>query len=239
MGRKYMNHFVELVLCIVPLLSFSQENNLEQPYFISSRTGERHVSLSNDWQLTHSEESITNTSDLDNKEYLKVTEPTSVQMAYYKDGKLPNPYEHMNSEEYLWIEKQIWYYQKDFTPFANQRQKYAFMTFEGLDYFLRIWLNGNLLGSHKGMFGGPSLEVSDYLKYGEPNRLIVEVKSGNYNQWEEKVIEEIFMPGQNPTNCAFDHADKLGLVVTEAEKGLLLSVDLDSKEIQLYNGINN
>ncbi len=32
------------------------------------------------------------------------------------------------------------------------------------------------------------------------------------------------LPGRNPTNCAFDPNGKLGLVVTEAEKGLLLSL---------------
>jgi gluconolactonase len=32
------------------------------------------------------------------------------------------------------------------------------------------------------------------------------------------------LPGANPTNCAFDPSGRLGLVVTEAEKGLLLSL---------------
>jgi gluconolactonase len=32
------------------------------------------------------------------------------------------------------------------------------------------------------------------------------------------------LPGQNPTNAAFDPSGKLGLVVTEAERGLLLSL---------------
>ena len=32
------------------------------------------------------------------------------------------------------------------------------------------------------------------------------------------------LPGRNPTNCAFDPAGKLGLVVTEAEQGQLLSL---------------
>jgi gluconolactonase len=32
------------------------------------------------------------------------------------------------------------------------------------------------------------------------------------------------LPGNNPTNCAFDPAGRLGLVVTEAERGMLLSL---------------
>jgi gluconolactonase len=38
-------------------------------------------------------------------------------------------------------------------------------------------------------------------------------------------ITRVFdVPGVNPTNCAFDPSGQLGLVVTEAEKGLLLSL---------------
>lgn len=41
---------------------------------------------------------------------------------------------------------------------------------------------------------------------------------------EGKYQRDIHLPGQNPTNCTFDPSGQLGLVVTEAEKGLLLSV---------------
>jgi gluconolactonase len=38
-------------------------------------------------------------------------------------------------------------------------------------------------------------------------------------------IARVFdLPGANPTNCTFDSSDRLGLVVTKAEKGLLLSL---------------
>lgn len=39
-----------------------------------------------------------------------------------------------------------------------------------------------------------------------------------------KVIGQIPLPGQNPTNCAFDPGRRLGLVVTEAGKGNLLHI---------------
>lgn len=38
------------------------------------------------------------------------------------------------------------------------------------------------------------------------------------------IIGRHMLPGKNPTNCAFDPNGKLGLVVTEAERGLLLSL---------------
>jgi gluconolactonase len=44
------------------------------------------------------------------------------------------------------------------------------------------------------------------------------------------------LPGNNPTNCAFDPSGRLGLVVTEAEKGLLLSLPQLGTGLPLFDG---
>lgn len=49
-----------------------------------------------------------------------------------------------------------------------------------------------------------------------------------------KIIEEISIEGKRPTNCAFDPSGKLGLVVTEAEKGTLLSIKIGKKGAKLF-----
>lgn len=49
-------------------------------------------------------------------------------------------------------------------------------------------------------------------------------------------INAIDLPGMNPTNCAFDPTGKLGLVVTESEKGLLLSFPEFSAGSRLFLG---
>ncbi|MBD2702575.1 SMP-30/gluconolactonase/LRE family protein [Spirosoma sp. BT702] len=41
---------------------------------------------------------------------------------------------------------------------------------------------------------------------------------------EGSFIRDIKLPGQNPSNCTFDPSGKLGLIVTETERGELLSV---------------
>lgn len=40
-------------------------------------------------------------------------------------------------------------------------------------------------------------------------------------------VRDIHLPGQNPTNCIFDPSGRLGLVVTETERGELLSVVME------------
>ena len=41
-----------------------------------------------------------------------------------------------------------------------------------------------------------------------------------------RVSNKIALPARNPTNCAFDPPGKLGLIVTEAETGALLRIDM-------------
>lgn len=44
------------------------------------------------------------------------------------------------------------------------------------------------------------------------------------------------LPGRNPTNCAFDPSGELGLVVTEAERGLLLALPDLGPGVALFDG---
>jgi len=47
------------------------------------------------------------------------------------------------------------------------------------------------------------------------------------------VIRKISLVGKNPTNCAFDPSEKLGLVVSEAEQGKLWSLPMSTSGIPL------
>lgn len=50
------------------------------------------------------------------------------------------------------------------------------------------------------------------------------------------LLDDLPTPGANPTNCAFDPAGGLGLVVTEAERGELLSIQLSTTGAPLFAG---
>tara|TARA_R100001369_G_scaffold92610_2_gene138709 strand:- start:9684 stop:10499 length:816 start_codon:yes stop_codon:yes gene_type:complete len=80
--------------------------------------------------------------------------------------------------------------------------------------------------------GGPI--GPDGMAFDEKGRLYVAVFGSSsihvYND-AGKLDRKILLPGSNPTNCAFDPFGGLGLIITEAEKGQLLSYRIDLKGI--------
>jgi gluconolactonase len=86
----------------------------------------------------------------------------------------------------------------------------------------REWSNAHIWA--EGVTGAPG---PDGMAFGADGRLYVAVYgSGQIKIFnaDGKQIGARELPGKNPTNCAFDPAGKLGLVVTEAERGELLSL---------------
>ena len=161
--------------------------NLESPYYVFPRSGAQHVDLSPDWKLTSVDSPVESLTALSGGEWIDVAEPTSVQMAFFKAGILPEPYANLNSELYHPLEQKVHYYRKSFSTPRHGAADHVILTFDGIDYASKVWLNGTLLGKHEGMFGGPSIKVNDYLKTdGSQNELVVEVKSANYQFPEYK-----------------------------------------------------
>ena len=154
---------------------------LWQPYRVTPRAGTQHVTLDGEWQLGWRDTAINAVGDLGTiTNWFSAQVPNSVQWALYRAGKLPHPYEHLNSKQYEWVDQKVWYYQRQFTLPAEQAGDHLFLCFDGVDYFARVWLNGTLLGRHEGMFGGPMIEVGKMVKRDAVNDLVVEVRAGNF-----------------------------------------------------------
>ena len=154
---------------------------LWQPYRITPRIGAQHVALDGEWQLGWSDAAVASTAGFDAlNNWFTAQVPSSVQWALHRAGKGRNPYEHLNSKDYDWVDQKVWYYRRKFEMPAKTGDGYAFLCFDGIDYFARVWLNGELLGRHEGMFGGPEVEVSKQVKFGAANEVVVEVKAGNF-----------------------------------------------------------
>jgi beta-mannosidase len=177
------NLFVISLLLLANLVSAQSDTTapkLWQPYRITPRTGTQHVSLSGDsWELSHTDQPITDLN-APRKDAFQTSIPNSVHWSYFKAGKLPHPYYHKNSTQYRWIEEKAWYYKKSVSIPASAQGSLLFLCFDGLDYFAKVWVNDSLVGVHEGMFGGPSAEISRYVKLGQSNDITVEVRAANW-----------------------------------------------------------
>lgn len=177
--RKLMTACFVLQCCIK--INIVEAQNLWQPWYISPRSGAQHIDLNGTWELSYMDTTITDLRQLANRKGpFQTTIPNSVQWSLYKSGKLPHPYYNKNSELYRWTDEKAWYYSKSFEVPASAKDNYIFLCFDGLDYFSKVWLNDSLIGVHEGMFGGPNVEISRLVKFGAPNKIIVELRAGDW-----------------------------------------------------------
>ena len=156
---------------------------LNQPYYIEPREGANHVSLDGKWNFCHADTEM-QLADLTEWQY-SATLPKSIYHCLHEAGVLPDPYFGTNSKQYHWVDEKIWYFKKTFPLDHDLDDTNAYLCFDGISYYSRVWLNGVLLGDHEGMFGGPVCDVAAYLNAHGENELIVEIKACNYGVKEK------------------------------------------------------
>jgi len=79
----------------------------------------------------------------------------------------------------------------------------------------------------------------DGLAFDEEENLYVAVfNEGKINIYNKKgeLSDYLPCPGNRPTSCAFDPSGRLGLVVTEAENGQIISYSVSSRGLPVYYG---
>ncbi|MBZ5563919.1 MAG: beta galactosidase jelly roll domain-containing protein [Acidobacteriia bacterium] len=73
------------------------------------------------------------------------------------------------------VNQKAWWYRKRFRVPRSDSGKFMRLSFEGVDYFATVWLNGERLGEHEGAYDTFSFDVTSKLHYGADNLLAVEV----------------------------------------------------------------
>lgn len=69
----------------------------------------------------------------------------------------------------------VWY-RRSFTVSAKELEnKRLLIHFEGMDFFGKVWINGQMVGSHKGAYARASFDVTNFVHDGE-NKLVVRVE---------------------------------------------------------------
>ena len=110
-------------------------------------------------------------SEVGTDKWLAAKVPGTVHQDLLQHKLLPNPFYGMNEKEIQWVEEKDWEYKTSFTISDEQlKRDEAILSFEGLDTYADVYLNGALLFSADNMFVGYKVPVKDILRPGK-NRL--------------------------------------------------------------------
>jgi beta-galactosidase len=93
------------------------------------------------------------------------------RVGYYKDS----PKSHVNTLQNVVTTQGVGWYKLVFTPPANVEGMESFVQFDAASRIATVWLNGTMLGTHRGGFSRFRLNSTAALKPGQENTLTVKV----------------------------------------------------------------
>ncbi len=158
---------------------------LEHGFYIEPRTSDKaHLSLNGAWDFCWEDSPVDDIKGLVFEHTANI--PKATYFNLYEAGVLPHPYVGENSHEYRFVDQKIWYYRRKFEMKKYAKDCNAYLCFDGVGYFTRLWINGQLVGDHEGLFGGPIADVNQFLDFEHENELIVEIKSCNFGIADEE-----------------------------------------------------
>ncbi|WP_207513748.1 beta-galactosidase GalA [Longitalea luteola] len=83
----------------------------------------------------------------------------------------------------LFPETSIGWYRKQFTVAKTDSGQRFQLQFDGVFRDASFWLNGFYLGNNKSGYVGVAYDITDYMRYGKPNTLVVRVDATQYEGW--------------------------------------------------------
>ncbi len=105
--------------------------------------------------------------------WIPATVPGVVQEDAFDAGLIPDYTVDFNSRACEWTSERDWVYAKEFeTPDIPDGQM-ARLVFAGVDYECHVYLNGEHVGDHVGMYDVFEFDVTDRLNLDGPNQLVV------------------------------------------------------------------
>jgi beta-mannosidase len=105
--------------------------------------------------------------------WLPASVPGSVLDDLWRAGEVPDPYVERNSLACEWVPERSWVYRRAVEAPTFGQEERAFLRFDGLDHSGSVFLDGELVGRHDGMFVPFELDLSDRLRDGGSHDLAV------------------------------------------------------------------
>ncbi len=150
---------------------------------MSGREGTGVLDLGGSWGLTWSDgqrgmHPDPTGRDAEVGDAIEACVPGEVHLDLLRAGIIPDPYRGTGVLASRWVEEYVWYYRREFEAPAQVDQ--AWLVFEQLDLAARVFVNGELAGTHANSFRPCRIEVSSLLVPGT-NLVTVEIESGLFH----------------------------------------------------------
>lgn len=130
------------------------------------------MSLRDGWRFKLGPESASELQAEPDATWTTVSVPHTWNRAgYYKDA----PATHINTAQNVVTTQGVGWYKLVFTPPANVAGMESYLQFDAASRMATVWLNGTLLGTHRGGFSRFRLDSTAALKLGQENTLTVKV----------------------------------------------------------------
>lgn len=163
-----------LMICLVTLAVQNRAQTTQTKRTqVSATAGPRiEMPLRDGWRFRLGPESATELEAAPDATWTTVSVPhTWNRVGYYKD----EPASHINTAQNVVITQGVGWYKLVFTPPANVAGMESFLQFDAASRMATVWLNGTMLGTHRGGFSRFRLDSTAALKPGQANTLTVKV----------------------------------------------------------------
>ncbi len=158
-----------LVLCLSTLDTDFQAQEMQTRTAVDPRI---EMSLRDGWRFKLGPDSATELQAEPDATWAAVSVPhTWNRVGYYKDA----PTSHINTLQNVVTTLGVGWYKLSFTPPANVEGMESFVQFDAASRIATVWLNGTMLGTHRGGFSRFRLNSTAALKPGQENTLTVKV----------------------------------------------------------------
>lgn len=124
-------------------------------------------------------------ADCKDSKYLPVAQfPTNVHLDLMHNKLIPDPFIGKNENDVQWVGEAVWAYRTTFASPKVASGAKAVFSFEGLDTFATVVLNGKTILETDNMFIPERVDVTSVLENGKDNELVITFDSAYLRGWK-------------------------------------------------------
>ena len=105
--------------------------------------------------------------------WIRASAPGDTYLALYQAARIPHPFALQNEAACAWVKDREWWWRTHIPATHAGRDERLLLSFEGLDTYASIWLNGTLVGTTDNMFVAAHFDVTALLRDDRDNDLLI------------------------------------------------------------------